>query len=305
MPYPWHTLYVQRNWTGRLTNAPRRYTDQPMPNKIPDYLHQYVPDAQTNWKLFDSICYAVKGTTAGEEQDFSLRYLQWWKTINIECFESRLQPLFVSREVAAYGHWIGLCQSQPQRQIKLAAPAFTHDHHEKAVVNRLPGFEDLSGAEHNAAMVILHEMMHQSLFEAGQITDHDSHGWAALCGYLGDVLGLPYDYQHLKIKKVPVLDDNGNPIKEPVLKDGEPVLLKNGKPKMKQLRKNVRVPSDDQPRDSKGRFSEAKPMAPYDAFYCFPYCPDAGFIQANTTVKTTGKAVDKNDGNPVSIPPQF
>ena len=277
-----------------------------MPNKIPDYARQYVPDAQTDWKLFDSICYAVKGTASGEEQDYSLMYLQWWKTINIECFESRLQPLFVSHEVSAYGHWIGLCQYFPQRQIKLATPAFRHNHHEKAVINRLAGFEDLIGSHHNAAMVILHEMMHQSLFEAGKNPDHDSIGWAALCGYLGEVLGLPYDYQHLKLTKVPVLDDNGNPIKIPVLDgDGNPVLLKNGKPKMKPLRKNIRVPSDAQSRDSKGRFSESKPLAPYSAFYCFPYSEESAFIQHNTTVKTIGKAVEKNDGKPVSIPPQF
>ena len=270
-----------------------------MPHTIPSYAKPYVPDAQADWKLFDSICYAVKGTTAGEEQDFSLRYLQWWKTINIECFESRLQPLFISREVASYGHWIGLCQSSPSRHIKLAWAAFTAGHHEEAVQNKLPGFEELSGPRHNAAMVILHEMMHQSLFEAGKNPDHDSIGWATLCKYLGDILGLPYDYCYLITKKVPKLDDNGQPVKVPVFKEGEPVLLKNGQPKMKTARVNIRVPANGQTRD------ESKPLAPYSAFYCFPYSEESAFIQHNTTVKTTGKAVEKNDGKPVSVPPQF
>ena len=270
-----------------------------MPHQIPDFARSFVPDSKTDWALFDAIRYAVMGTTTGEDKGLCLKFLDWWKTINVECFESRLQPLFISREVSSYGHWIGLCQASPSRHIKLAWRAFGAQHHEKAVQIRLPGFENLSPCNHNAAMVILHEMMHQSLFEAGQNYAHESDGWSALCSYLGDVLGLPYDYQHLIIKKVPVLDDNGNPIKEPVFENGEPVLLKNGKQKMKQVRKNVRVPANDQTRD------ESKPLAPYSAFYCFPYCESSAFIQHNTTIKTTGKAVEKNDGKPVSIPPQF
>jgi hypothetical protein len=77
---------------------------------IPDYAKPYVPQAQTDWQLFDSICYAIKGTSTEEEAAFGLRFMDWWRTINIECFESRLQPLFISREVSSYGHWIGLCQ---------------------------------------------------------------------------------------------------------------------------------------------------------------------------------------------------
>ena len=277
-----------------------------MPNKIPNYAWDFVPrQTETDWKLFDSIRYAIDGTATGEDRGLSLQFLDWWKTINVECFESRLQPLFITREVSSYGHWIGLCQAAPTRHIKLAWRAFGAQHHEKAVQIRLPGFEDLGPNNHNAAMVILHEMMHQSLFEAGKDYAHESDGWAALCSYLGDVLGLPYDYQHLKLKKVPVLDDDGNPIKVPVFDDGVQVFLKNGKPKMKQLRKNVRVPSGGFNRNDWGQFATSKPLAPYDAFYCFPYCPDDQFIQANTTVKTSGKAVDKNDGKPVSIPPQF
>lgn len=266
---------------------------------IPDYARPFVPDAQTDWKLFDAIRYAVLGTSTGEDKDLCPMFLDWWRIINVECFESRLQPLFISREVSSYGHWIGLCCSKPNRQIKLAWAAFSCVHHEEAVTIRLPGLENLNGNQHNAAMVILHEMMHQSLFEAQQDYSHESEGWALLCKYLGDVLGLPYDYIPLVKAKVPVLDDDGQPIKRPVFKDGEPVLLKNGQQKMEQVRKNVRVPSKLCQRD------ESKPLAPYSAFYCFPYCENDPWIQANTTVKTSGKAVDKNDGKPVIIPPQF
>ena len=142
-------------------------------------------------------------------------------------------------------------------------------------------------------------MIHQSLFEAGQDSAHDSEGWAMLCKYLGDILGLPYDYCLLTLRKVPQLDANGQPVKVPVIKNGEPVLLKNGQPKMQAKRVNVRVPAYGQTRD------ESKPLAPYSAFYCFPYSEESAFIQHNTTVKTTGKAVEKNDGKPVSVPPQF
>ena len=235
-----------------------------MPHPIPHYVEQFIPDAQTDWQLFNSIRYAVMGTTTGEDKGLALRYLDWWKIINVECFGSRLQPLFISREVSSYGHWIGLCQSAPTRQIKLAWGAFKSPHHDEAVVNRVAGFEDLSGPEHNAAMVILHEMMHQSLFEAGKEADHDSIGWAMLCRHLGDVLGLPYDYHFLRMKKVSKLDANGNPVKVPVIKNGEPVLLKNGEPKMKTARVNIRVPELGFVRD------ESKPLAPYDAFFHFP-----------------------------------
>lgn len=266
---------------------------------IPDYAKPYVPNTETDWQLFDSIRYAVMGTATGEDKTLSLQYLDWWKIINVECFESKLQPLFISREVSSYGHWIGLCQYAPSRQIKLAWAAFTCSHHERAVQNRLPGMEDLDGRLHNAAMVILHEMMHQSLFEAGQNADHESVGWATLCKYLGSILGLPYDYLPLRVIKVPVLDDDGNPIKRPAFKNGEPVMLKNGTQKMEQVRTNKRVPIVGCERD------ESKPLAPYDAFYCFPYCEKSAFIQANTTIKRAGKAVEKNDGKPVVIPPQF
>ena len=267
---------------------------------IPDYAKRYVPNAQTDWQLFDAIVRAVDGTATGEDHSLSLMFLNWWRIINVECFESRLQPLFISREVASYGHWIGLCQSSPNRQIKLAWLAFNSGHHEASVANTLPGFEDLTPSRQNAAMVVLHEMMHQSLFEANQDYEHDSVGWAALCKYLGGVLGLPYDYTHLKLTKVPVIDPDGNIVRELVYdKEGNPVMLANGKQKTRQVRKNARVPSGWFERD------ESKPLAPYDAYYCFPYCSDSAFIQANTIVKTIGKAVDKNNGEPVIVPPQF
>jgi hypothetical protein len=149
-------------------------------------------------------------------------------------------------------------------------------------------------------MVVLHEMMHQALCEANQDPDHDSIGWAVLCKYLGDILGLPYDYTHLRLTKVPVVDADGNIVREPVFdKEGNPVMLKNGQQKTRQVRTNARVPSGWFKRD------ESKPLAPYDAYYCFPYCSQSAFIQANTTIKTSGKAVDNNDGEPVIIPPQF
>ena len=272
-----------------------------MTHTIPDYAKPYVPQAQTDWQLFDSICYAIKGTATEEEAAFGLRFMSWWKTINVECFESRLQPLFISREVSSYGHWIGLCQYTPTRHIKLAWAAFTAGHHEACVINRLPGFDDLSPMQHNAAMVVLHEMIHQSLFEAGRCTDHSSIGWAMLCRYLGNILGLPYDYLPIVDAKVPYLDDKGEPIKRPVFKEGEPVLLKNGNQKMEQVRYNVKKVSKrhEHLRD------ESKPLAPYEALYCFPCAPDSEFIKANTVTKTAGKAVEKNNGEPVVILPQF
>lgn len=271
-----------------------------MTHTIPDYAKPYVPETQTDWQLFDSIRYAVKGTTTGVDKSLCLQFLDWWKTINVECFESRLQPLFISREVSSYGHWIGLCQSSPSRHIKLAWAAFTSTHHARAVTK--PPFElhDLSDCEFNAAMVILHEMMHQSLSEAGQNSAHESIGWAALCKYLGGALGLPYDYVHLTIKKIPVLDEDGLPLKKEAFdKEGNPILLKNGEPKMVQVRENVRVPAKGYIRD------ESKPLAPYDAFFCFPYCADDPWIKANTITKMQGKAVANNGGEPVTIPPQF
>ena len=235
----------------------------------------------------------------GEDKQIALAYQDWWKIINIECFESRLQPLFISREVAAYGHWIGLCSYNP-RQIKLAAPAFKAGHHEQAVIKRLAGLEDLDGICHNAAMVILHEMMHQSLFESCKDTDHDSEGWAILCSYLGNVLGLPYQFIRLKEKKVPTLDGNGKPIKKHAFdKHGNGLLLKSGEPKLVQVRHSIKVPVANITRD------ESKPLAPYSAFYCFPYIAEDAFITANTVTKYKGKAVEKNDGNPVTIYPSF
>ena len=269
-----------------------------MAHTIPDYARPFVPDTKTDWKLWDSIRYAISGTMTGEDKQIALAYQDWWKVINDECFESRLQPLFISREVAAYGHWIGLCSYNP-RQIKLAAPAFKAGHHEQAVIKRLAGLEDLNAVKHNAAMVILHEMMHQSLFEAHKGCDHSSPGWAVLCSYLGDILGLPYQYLHLIEKKVPVLDDNGKPVKYQAEKAGELVYLKSGEPKMLTKRRSVKVPARNTVRD------ESKPLAPYSALYCFPYVAEDAFIAANTVTKTIGKAVDKNDGNPVTVHPSF
>jgi len=261
---------------------------------IPDYAQPLIPDAKTDWKLFDSIVYALSGTTNGEDLKTSLMYLDWWRWLNIEVFGERLQPLFISREVAAFGHWIGLCSYHP-RHIKLAGPAFKAVHHDNAIANRLDYFKDLSGSEHNAAMVILHEMIHQSLFEAKKDTTHEGQPWMLLCKYIGGILDLPYDYCPLKKAKEDVLDENGNPtyIESPTQ------TLKGGKPKMIKVRRNIWVPNDGIKRD------ESKPLAPYHAYCCFPYVESSAFIQANTVTKTTGKKVEKNDGKPVTIPPSF
>ena len=270
-----------------------------MSHTIPDYARPFVPNTKTDWKLWDSIYYAISGTMSGEDKQVAFSYQDWWKIINEEVFESRLQPLFISREVASYGHWIGLCCENP-RHIKLAKAAFKAGHHDNSVIKRLAGFENLGAASHNAAMVILHEMMHQSLIEARKNPDHDSDGWAALCNYVGDVLGLPYQYIQLKEKKEPVLDDNGNPVMyQATDTNGELLFLKSGKPKMVVKRRSIKEPVANITRD------ESKPLAPYDAFYCFPYIAEDAFIASNTIVKTTGKAVDKNNGEPVTIYPSF
>lgn len=265
-----------------------------MPFSIPDYAQPLIPKAKTDWKLFDSIVYALSGTTDGEDLKTSLMYLDWWRWLNIEVFGERLQPLFISQEVSAYGHWIGLCSYHP-RQIKLTGPAFKHVHHDNSIPNRLEYFKDLTGAQHNAAMVILHEMIHQSLYEAKKQTEHESQPWMLMCKYIGGILDLPYDYCPLKKGKEDILGTDGKPIYEasPTQK------LKDGRPKMIKRRRNVWVPIAGIDRD------ESKPLAPYDAYTHFPYVESSGFIQANTVTKTTGKKVAKNDGNPVHIPPSF
>ena len=110
-----------------------------------------------------------------------------------------------------------------------------------------------------------------------------------------DVLGVPLNYGGLIRRKLAVKGRDGKTIMQPRT-DGK--CDEEGNVIMVPMRQVVWTPMR-QVFNNDFRTADEKEMR------CFPYLNDDPFIEMHTTVLTEGKAVRKNKGLPVVIPPQF
>lgn len=206
----------------------------------------------------------------------------WWNKWNQIYFDNTLTPLFITEGNTDYGKYLGYCMYQPERKILIQQRSIeTQESHRFAKhhgnsVRRHEAFESLTDDAYNIALLLLHEMIHQACFEAGVDAAHDSGSWADHCNYIGQDLGMTITFAKFKQVKVPYVDEHGN---------------KKRMSKMKPVHQNL-LPGTER-------------MAEYGEQCRFPFQWDSPFIEANTRTLTSGKAVQKNGGEPVILPPQF
>ena len=207
----------------------------------------------------------------------------WWRHWNAIYFQSTLMPLFITEGNTDYGKYLGFCQYTPERRILIqqrsiqteASGAFASHH--GASVRRHPVFAGLEEGDYNIALLLLHEMMHQACFEAGQDAGHNSPAWAAWCNLIGQDLGLTITFSQMKKGK------------KTVPTSGE-----------KKKRITVMLPVNG---------AELLPGTTRFAEYAeqcrFPWQLDSPFIRANTKTLEEGRLVAANEGDPVDLLPQF
>ena len=283
---------------------------EPHPASLSPDVDDLIPETTTDWELFAQTIRVIDATTTDPEQlSHRLKLYDWWSIWNQLVFRSSLKPNFLSVESAEYGRWLGLCRMAPVRQICISMASYSHTkrldseggagHHGVAVdSNQRPAqFADLKPLEWNACLVLLHEMIHDCLFSSIGLHKHEDHFWAAMCNMVGrDVLGVPLNYGGLIRRKIALKDHNGNVVMQP-----------HAEGKRDEEGNVIMVPKRQVvwEQESKLPFNNEFRTAGVWEMRCFPYLNDDPFIETHTTVLTEGKAVRKNKGLPVVIPPQF
>jgi len=292
----------------RLVTQPG--TVEPHPASLSPDVDELIPKTTTDWELFAQTVRVVDATTTDREQlSHKLKLYDWWSIWNQLVFRSSLKPNFLSVESADYGRWLGLCRMAPVRQICISLAAYSSRkslddeggarHHSATVSsNQRPvQFADLMPLEWNACLVLLHEMIHDCLFSSIGLHKHEDEFWAAMCNMVGrDVLGVPLNYGGLIKRKIALKDHNGNVVMQP---HAEGKRDEEGNVIMVPKRQVVWTQESEPSFNNEFRTAEVEEMR------CFPYLKDDPFIDMHTTVLIKGKAVQKNKGLPVVIPPQF
>jgi hypothetical protein len=279
----------------------------PHPASLSSEADRVIPKNPTDWNLFQQVINVVDATTTDRKQlAHDLKLYHWWSIWNQLVFRSSLQPCFLSVENAEYGSWLGFCQGAPTRKIAISLAAYSARksldseggaaHH--GIVERPAPFKELRSLEWNACLVLLHEMMHDSIFNSAGHHHHEDALWASLCNMIGrDALGLPRNYGGLVKRKLTVKDENGNTVMIPH-SDGK--TDEDGNVIMKPKRETVWEWSNLNSNTDNG-FKNAS----VQEMRSFPYLEGDPFIEMHTSIVSKGKLVAKNNGEPVIIPPQF
>ena len=213
----------------------------------------------------------------------SIDLYEWWALWNDIYFHNTLTPLFITEGNTDYGKYLGFCQYYPERKILIQQQSVKTEkggkfcaHHGNSV-KRHPRFESLTAEQYNIALLLLHEMIHQTCYEADVEPGHNSPAWADWCNLIGSDLGMTLTFSEMKSAK-------------------ETVILPDGS----KTRVSIMVPVDHAKLlPNTTRFAE------YSEQCRFPWQLDSPFITANTKTLTEGKQVAKNGGEPVELLPQF
>jgi hypothetical protein len=241
------------------------------------------PSGTTDLDLFQQVINVHAITFRSE--DANDRYYRWWQLWNGLYFRNSLTPLFITEGNTDYGKYLGFCQYSPERKILIAKRSAEREdsgefcrHHGKSV-RQHEAFADLSSEDYCIALLLLHEMIHQACAEALVDPGHNSVDWADWCNLIGTDLGLTLTHT-------------------PMRKGKETVILPDGSKKRVTVMipiKGARVLEEH----GHTRFAE------YAEQCRFPFDLDSQFISDNTVTLTEGKLVDKNNGGPVNVLPEF
>lgn len=124
----------------------------------------------------------IAGCAFGER---GKRIVDLWKQYNTEYFGEGLKPVpIILVPVSPYGHWYGLCCGTSENRTAL-----------------IYLMSNLEWDQMRA--ILLHEMIHQKLFEDGEAPSHESGGWRReIMRISEDYFGKPFWAGKYTVKKV-------------------------------------------------------------------------------------------------------
>jgi hypothetical protein len=134
------------------------------------------------------------------DPDLAIRQVQvydWFELWNDFFFSNRLRPVHIHVSLTRYGKTLGICASAPVQYIEIHPQCWNGGaaHHSQAIGNTtMP----------DAAWVVLHEMIHLAIAQAGlesRGADDNCHAtpiWAAWCNFIAEHLDLPLSYTQNK-----------------------------------------------------------------------------------------------------------
>lgn len=249
-----------------------------------------LPKSKTDFDLLEDLIRVHETVINPETSDRDL--YRWWQLWNSIFFEERLHPIIVLTGLTDYGKFLGYCKAFPERYIMIQKNgiASKQDGDEKGAHHARscklhPFFKSLTPQQYGVALIVLHEMIHQACFEAKVDASHEGEPWALHCNAIAPELGLPLTYAPMKRTKRTLRNENGKAIRT---WDG------------KLERVNVWVPL--------WKESDLRPgtrFATHDECRSFPFMAGDSMITENTVTLYEGPAVDRNNGEPVEMLPEF
>jgi hypothetical protein len=219
----------------------------------PPMTHPPLPTTTPDLTVLDRLRSVARvGCQDPERAVQSEQVYDWFRFWNDRIFSNQLSPVLVNVALTPYGGMLGLCHGGPVQFIEIHPACWdgAAAHHGTIGSLKMP----------DAAFVVLHEMIHLAVDQAGlpsRGTDGNCHttpGWVGWCNHAAEVLEIPLTY----------------------------VSYKRAKSGTAEGRHNVRVPV------APPTLRPGTELATYDETRSFPCRLDAAIIQKNATLTKAG-----------------
>jgi hypothetical protein len=201
-------------------------------------MQRTLPKASTDFGLLDELIRVHESVSTLADRSL----YDWWQRWNKAYFNNTLRPLFIYFGNSDYGRHLGFHRVLPRREIMIQKSGISCDikglHHIESA-KRHDAFSDVPDSQYALALILLHEMMHQAVYEAGGDLNDNCHLtpiWLELCNFIGDDLGLGLTYAPMVRAKQAQRNDDGNAIKS---HEGKTVRQNVWRPKKAELRANT------------------------------------------------------------------
>jgi len=150
-----------------------------------------LPATATDYDLLNNLITVHENTSSALDRSV----YNWWKKWNTIYFEDTLKPLFIYYGNTNYGKSIGQYNLEPREILlqKTSINNFTKTAHHTTSAIRHKEFENITEEQYGTALILLHEMMHQAVFELGEerhLNCHLDPNWLEHCNFIGNDLGL-------------------------------------------------------------------------------------------------------------------
>lgn len=157
-----------------------------------------LPATVTDYNLLNNLIMVHENTSSALDRSI----YKWWSKWNTIYFKNTLKPLFVHYGNTDYGNSIGHYCSEPREILlqKSSINNFTKASHHTNSAIRHEEFKNISEEQYGAALILLHEMMHQAVIELGEVQHPNCHmdlNWLEHCNFIGNDLGLNLTYTTL------------------------------------------------------------------------------------------------------------